>query len=73
MTTKGKRGRPPKFQDPLLFSLRLPAELHRTLKVFAAAQGKSLNDTLVELLQEAWSRVPQREIYARAAREAADK
>ena len=53
-------GRPRKLDGHQLFSLRLPQELHRELRLYAASQDKSLNDLLIQVLKEWWSGVPER-------------
>lgn len=50
--SKRPRGRPAKLGDHHLFSLRLPAHLHRELRHAAIDEECSLNDLLVRVIQE---------------------
>jgi predicted HicB family RNase H-like nuclease len=56
MTEKKKGGRPPKLLEHRLFSLRLPAGMHRELRVFALMEGRSLNDILVGVIGDWWTK-----------------
>ncbi len=51
--------------------LRLPESLHRPIKILAASRGFSLNDTLIQLIEEAFARVPERAVFERLAAQAA--
>lgn len=55
-----KRGRPPVLGDHQVFTLRLPTELHRELRLLATVQGESLNDLLVRMIREWWKKHPER-------------
>lgn len=52
---KKKRGRPPsrKREGIKRTSIALPTELYRRLKVYAAIEGRKMNEFMVELLQDA--------------------
>ncbi|MCB9652887.1 MAG: Arc family DNA-binding protein [Deltaproteobacteria bacterium] len=47
------------------FVLRMPVELHRMLRTFAASRGRSMNEVLVEVLEEWWRRNPDRRAFER--------
>jgi hypothetical protein len=65
---KRGRGRPALRTGPAhQFLMRLPEDLYRQLKIYAAAQGLSLNDLVLKLIGDAWSRTPQRETFVRLA------
>lgn len=51
---KPRRGRPPKLGDYQAYPLRMPVDLHRELRHLALDEGCSLNDLLVQVIQEWW-------------------
>lgn len=51
---RNSRGRPEKLGDHQLFSLRLPVDLHRSLRHYALDEGRSLNDVLVDVIGGWW-------------------
>jgi predicted HicB family RNase H-like nuclease len=58
-----RRGRPRKTAEHQLFSLRLPPDLHNRLRHHALDERRSLNDILVEVIEEWWrgaSRKPRK-------------
>jgi hypothetical protein len=66
MDEKAERGRPRKLsEDHRLFSLRLDSNLHQQLLVYAAAQRRSLNDVLVEVIENWWHLQPERAMIVR--------
>jgi hypothetical protein len=71
---KRPRGRPSKLGDVQPFPLRLPVDLHKQLKHYVVDhEGRSLNDIIVEAVQQWWSQVPERDRYARLVAYAAKK
>lgn len=42
-----------KNEDTVQLTARIPSELHKRLRFIAADEHKSLNDTFIQLLQEA--------------------
>lgn len=65
--TRRGPGRPPKTVGWSKFVLRLPPDLHGHFRLFASAQGMSLNDVLVDVIAKGWERVPKRKDYERLA------
>ena len=47
-------GRPAKLGHHQLFSLRLPSDLHGALRHYALDDERSLNDVLVQVIQDWW-------------------
>jgi hypothetical protein len=74
-TTNRRRGGRPAYRSALgparSLMLRLPEKLHRPIKILAAARGLSLNDLLVQLIEESFGHVPDRAVYERLAVQAA--
>lgn len=69
-----KRGRPAKGGQHQSYSLRLPAELHQQLKHYVVDHPeKSLNDVIVEAVEQWWGAVPDRHKYVRLVEDAAKK
>ncbi|MEL6546307.1 MAG: toxin-antitoxin system HicB family antitoxin [Myxococcota bacterium] len=60
-----KRGRPKTIEDQKPFVLRLPPDLHRMLRTYAANQGTSMNQIVVEVLQQWWAKNPERRAFER--------
>lgn len=56
MPTGRGRGRPRKLEDHVLFSLRLPSDLHTELRKFAFDEKRSLNDILGEVVEKWWDK-----------------
>jgi predicted HicB family RNase H-like nuclease len=52
VTAKRSRGRPIKVENAKAFLLRLPANLHDGLLKIAKTQSRSLNDILLEVIEE---------------------
>jgi hypothetical protein len=49
-----RRGRPPKLGERQIYPLRMPTDLHRELRHQAVDEGRSMNDVLLEYIQESW-------------------
>lgn len=64
---KQGRGRPPKLGNHVATTLRLSKALHASLRLYAAAQRKSVNDIVVEVIEAWWSRQSDRGQYERLA------
>jgi predicted HicB family RNase H-like nuclease len=45
------------------FTVRIPADLHRALRVVAADENQSLNELLTEVLKSWWQQKPDRRRY----------
>ena len=59
---KKGRTREGEFQ---VFTLRLPADLHRQLRHYALDQEVSLNELVARVLDEWWQTQPERAVYAK--------
>lgn len=60
------RGRPRKLaEDHRVFTLRLPADLHRELRALAGARATSLNDLVLGVLAAWWGEHPDRQLIRR--------
>lgn len=68
-----RKGRPPKLGKHQLFSLRLPAELHRALKTYAFVKGRSFNDVITDVIQTWWREQAEREHIEALVRMGHDK
>ncbi len=64
MKTK-RRGRPKTQPDAKPFVLRLPPDLHRMLRTYAASHGTSMNQVVLDVLEEWWSDHPERRAFER--------
>ena len=49
--------KPTEFQS---FTVRIPVDLHRALRVVAADENTSINEKLTQILQEWWQEKPDR-------------
>ncbi|HKY38382.1 MAG TPA: toxin-antitoxin system HicB family antitoxin [Polyangiaceae bacterium] len=67
MATKKSPGRPRKHPETQSFSIRLPKDLHRQLRLYAVHQGQSLNDLIIGVLQGWWDDHPERRAFVRLA------
>jgi HicB family len=54
-----------------MFTLRLEPALHRALNACAGIRGVSLNDLLVDLIDDSWKKAPEYESITAAQRAAA--
>jgi predicted HicB family RNase H-like nuclease len=52
----------------VVFALRLPADLHRELKLYSVSAGTSLNKLIVERMVAWWQKNPSREQFAKLAK-----
>lgn len=50
-----KKGRPATLGDHRVYSMRVPPDLHRALKVYSAQHGPSMNALIVHALLEWWN------------------
>jgi len=69
-SSKRPPGRPPKLGNHQPYLVRLPTELHRQIKLYAVSKGLSLNDLLVRVIADWWTRQPERAGIARLAAKA---
>jgi predicted HicB family RNase H-like nuclease len=69
LATRKPVGRPPKRAETQPFTLRFSKELHRQLRLYAVHNGKSLNDVLVEAVEQWWAQQPERAKFVRLGRE----
>jgi predicted HicB family RNase H-like nuclease len=65
--SKRPPGRPLKLGRHQPYLVRLPPELHRQIKLYSVSKGLSLNDLLIDIIRDWWSRQPERAGIARLA------
>ena len=47
------------------FVLRMPVDLHRMLRTYAASHGTSMNETIIQILETWWHEHPDRRAFER--------
>jgi predicted HicB family RNase H-like nuclease len=58
-----KRGRPRKLEAHKALSCRIPLDLYLALRHYSVDRGVSLNDLVIEALQNYWAHLPERKSY----------
>lgn len=69
MAAKKQVAKAPVAEPDHRFVLRLPPELHRSLRHVAIDRGTSLNKLIAEVLEEWWAKQPERKRYSKPPRD----